>query len=379
MNDTASRPTLKQICARLGRTDILFWTLPPLMILLIVGTIAQKYIGLQASLNLYFSSFITFIGPIPFPGGATLMIILFINMLMKLVMFTKLKPHKAGTLITHISVLVLMIGGGVTALTQKDGYITIQQGASSNLVEDYHQRVLRIKDDQHKTLISINHQDIKEGSTLRIPNTKTSITIDQYCFHCKIVMRPETEAAGWHRPGSRMKLIDTKPLPDDEQNITGVEFTINGIDKDQDGKYLTFDKFPKPPTLFINNKTYTIEIGRAQRILPFTVTLNKFEEVKHPGSNMAKQYKSDVTVHDKNDTWNVLIEMNEPLRHRGYTLYQSSFDTSGDKPLTVLNVVENKGQIIPYIATILMLVGLALHLIIRRKRLNNGEPERWTK
>jgi len=57
--------------------------------------------------------------------------------------------------------------------------------------------------------------------------------------------------------------------------------------------------------------------------------------------------------------------MNEPLRYRGYTLYQSSFDLSGDTPYTVLTVVENKGRIFPYIASLLIALGLIIHLALR--------------
>ena len=362
---------LKFTALRLARTDILLWTLPLLMILLIIGTIAQKYIGLQTSLALYFGTFIAFIGPVPFPGGLTLITILFINMLMKFLMFSEWSLKKSGTILTHFGVLILIIGGGITAATEKDGYTLIKEGETTNIISDYHDRVLRVRENG-KPVLEIPHQEIAEGQSIEIPNTKTSINIDQYCFHCSIQLRPETESAGWHKPANKMKLVDAKPLLSDEENLTGIEFEIRGADKSQNGKYLTFDKFPKPPTLSINNKSYQIEIGRAERALPFTVTLTKFTQNLHPGTMMAKDYASDIIVHDGDKEWNTRIEMNEPLRHKGYTLYQSSFDLSGDKPFTVLNVVENKGQFFPYLATIIMTLGLILHMVLRREAKPKG-------
>jgi len=38
-------------------------------VLVIVGTIAQKYIGLYQSQVRFFSSFILWAGPVPLPGG----------------------------------------------------------------------------------------------------------------------------------------------------------------------------------------------------------------------------------------------------------------------------------------------------------------------
>ena len=358
---------LKKIAMRLARTDILFWTLPPLMILLVIGTIAQKYIGLYASLHLYFASFITFIGPIPFPGGFTLMTILFINMLMKFLIFSEWSWQKSGTILTHLGVLILIIGGGITAATQKEGFLIIKQGESSTTIEDYHQRLFRITKDG-TPILSIPHEKISEGKIISIPDTAASITIDQFCLHCRVEMRGDHEKAGWHAPGSSMKLADARPLPEHEQNMTGVEFTVRGIDDKQNGKYLTFDKFPKPPHINIDGTNYQFEIVREIRELPFRIHLISFEQKLHAGTDMAKAYQSDVNVIDGDTEWNVRIEMNEPLRYKGYTLYQSSFDMSGDTPYTILNVVENKGQFFPYLATIVMVVGLVLHMILRRKR-----------
>jgi cytochrome c biogenesis protein ResB len=162
-----------------------------------------------------------------------------------------------------------------------------------------------------------------------------------------------------------MQLNNKSPDPQDEKNMTGIEFTVEHTGTGNDGKYLTFDKFPKPPQITIGGKTFTIAIERATRALPFSITLDKFEQDFHPGTDMARAYKSMVTVADGKNSWPALIEMNEPLRYKGYTLYQSSFDESGEKPFTVLSVVENKGRIFPYIATLIIAFGLILHLGIR--------------
>ncbi len=77
---------------------------------------------------------------------------------------------------------------------------------------------------------------------------------------------------------------------------------------------------------------------------------------------MAKSYTSTLMVTDGATSWPAIIRMNDPLRYRGYTLYQSGFDTSGDKPYTVLVAVENKGRIFPYLATLIITLGLIFHL-----------------
>ena len=56
--------------------------------------------------------------------------------------------------------------------------------------------------------------------------------------------------------------------------------------------------------------------------------------------------------------------MNEPLRYKGYTLYQSSFIQGGGKETTVLSVVHNMGRMFPYISSIIICIGIVVHLLI---------------
>ena len=84
----------------------------------------------------------------------------------------------------------------------------------------------------------------------------------------------------------------------------------------------------------------------------------------HPGTNIPKSYSSQVNLIQNNISRKVLIQMNEPLRHLGYTFYQASFieDESGET--TVLAAVKNHGRLFPYISTIIMCIGLLFHMFV---------------
>ena len=60
---------------------------------------------------------------------------------------------------------------------------------------------------------------------------------------------------------------------------------------------------------------------------------------------------------ENNISRRVLIQMNEPLRHRGYTFYQASFIEEEDKQTSVLATVKNYGRMFPYISSIIMVFG----------------------
>ncbi len=73
----------------------------------------------------------------------------------------------------------------------------------------------------------------------------------------------------------------------------------------------------------------------------------------------------------------VRIWMNNPLRYRGDTLYQSGWDKSTGKG-TVLQVVENAGWMAPYVACMIVAVGLLgqfqLHLLEFLRKRMGGAP-----
>ena len=84
----------------------------------------------------------------------------------------------------------------------------------------------------------------------------------------------------------------------------------------------------------------------------------------HPGTNVAKSFSSDVNLIENDIPRRTLIKMNEPLRHKGYTFFQASFIDDSDVETTVLATVKNYGRLFPYISSIIMSIGLLIHLLL---------------
>jgi cytochrome c biogenesis protein len=81
-----------------------------------------------------------------------------------------------------------------------------------------------------------------------------------------------------------------------------------------------------------SNGLVSIDNGVLVQPLPFIVKLKRFY-VSYYSTGMPSNFKSDVEIIDPADgkTFDRTIEVNEPLRYKGLTIYQSSFDDGGSK------------------------------------------------
>jgi cytochrome c biogenesis protein ResB len=112
----------------------------------------------------------------------------------------------------------------------------------------------------------------------------------------------------------------------------------------------------------VGDKTYKVALRFKQTYRPYRVELIKFSFDRWEGTQMARNFSSLVNVHDPvhGDKDCVLINMNDPLRHAGETFYQQSFDEKTEQT-TVLQVVRNPGWLLPYIACVLVALGMMIH------------------
>jgi len=81
-----------------------------------------------------------------------------------------------------------------------------------------------------------------------------------------------------------------------------------------------------------SNAIVSVDDGVLVQPLPFTLKLNQFL-VEYYSTGMPSSFKSEVEVTDAQtgQTFAQTIAVNEPLRYRGITVYQSSFDDGGSR------------------------------------------------
>jgi len=114
-------------------------------------------------------------------------------------------------------------------------------------------------------------------------------------------------------------------------------------------------------TVTVGDQTYEIGLRFRRVYNPFTITLNDFQKNDYKGTNTVRDFSSYITLDDpgRQTKFDNRIWMNNPMRYAGKTFYQSSYGP--DQKSTVLQVVDNAGWMTPYVACMMVVVGLVFH------------------
>src|SRR3989344_3224672 len=139
---------IRPAVAWLAKPGIFSVALAWLMVLLVVGTIAQREIGLYEAQQRYFSCLYFWLGPVPLPGGYVAMALVFFGLAARLGAKTRWDKRSLGINIVHIGALALLFGGLLTAAFSKEGAMTIVEGGKSDFIADYHRTELALTDER---------------------------------------------------------------------------------------------------------------------------------------------------------------------------------------------------------------------------------------
>ena len=126
----------------------------------------------------------------------------------------------------------------------------------------------------------------------------------------------------------------------------------------------------QPEKVTVNGLNFNVSYGSKELKSPFSLKLRDFELERYPGTNSASSYASEVTVIDKDKTFDYRIFMNHVLDYKGYRFFQSSYDP--DEKGTVLSVNHDYwGTLITYIGYFLMGIGMFFSLFWKGTRFSD--------
>ena len=292
----------------------------------------------------------------------------------KLMFGSRWRLQSAGVIIIHSGMLLLFLGGYITGLISYGGGMTLPEGSRSSVFVDYHLQELAVigtGNADYNEITAFHGSKLNVGSVIEDSAFPAKIVVVDYFANCVPVRRNSPAPANYHGLAARFEFQEQRSDTEYERNRAGIVLDVTGIGEQANGRYMIFNNMIVEQTLLMNGEPYVLVLRKKRYVLPYEIELIDFERQVHPGTETARTFSSEVNVIEDGYKRRVKIEMNEPLRHRGYTLYQKRFTQDKTGETSELEVVSNPsvGQWAPYISCIVACLGLLLHLSLQLPKL----------
>ena len=346
-----------------------------------IWTLAQVHLGIHAVQARYFQSLLIFWSPpgaswkIPIlPGGYLLGTVLLANLITAHATRFQFSRKKIGIILLHFGVILLIIGQLLTSLFARETQMRIDEGQTlgySEAPRETELAVIDVTDPNFDQVVAIPEKVLARQGAIQNPTLPFTLNIQRFLANTQFVKRSDEPQAPPSpvTTGLGTNFVVTeipRTVRDDERDLSAAFVEVEGVQGSL-GTWLVSNAIPDPQAFTVNDHTYELVMRQRRFYKPFALSLLDFTHDRYAGTDIPKNFSSRVRLVDleRNENREVLISMNDPLRYRGFTFYQSGFDN--DDKTTILQVVKNPAMILPYIACGLVAFGLvtqfSMHLL----------------
>lgn|GEM_PF-160832 len=306
---------------------------------------------------------------------------------------------RGGIAVLHFGVALLMISELQVGLQAKETMLSLIEGESSNYVRDIRVRELAI----------VIQKDGKKDDVFPIPESRLSDAA--WCAaRAKGDAANADQIGGPIDPRQLISLPDELPfnlavrrfyrnstlrsvMPDDELRLTSGlgSFSlakelppVTGMEESNDTSSVYVDLVAKDSgkvidsilvsqnvselrgpaiaeKVTVDGRDYQFYLRFQRSYQPYTVKLIDVSRTNYIGTSTPRDYRSEIeiTEADSSTSEKFSVWMNNPLRFKGETFYQTGHQPLGDgRDMSTLSVVDNQGWMLPYIACMIVMVGM---------------------
>jgi hypothetical protein len=342
------------------------------MVLVFVGTLDQVHLGVYEAENRYFKSFFLYFTPpggtlkIPwFPGGYLVGSLLLLNLIAAHLARFRFSWPKAGLLVLHAGVILLLLGQLSAGLFQEESQVRLDQGETKGYSVSYYHDELALIDasaPEFDRVIAIADSELYPGHKIRLPIDSLEVRIDEYFNNSALVradqLPPSNEPRLQIGPMA-VAVRRERAYQENERNLPAAAVSVwqGGT---RVGSWNLAAGLARPAGFEAGGKQYQIVLRPKRFYTPFSIQLVQFSHDRYAGTDIARNFSSRVRLRDasRHEDREALIYMNHPLRYRGLAFYQAGFDNHD--ATSVLHVVRNPGWLLPYTSCALIALGMAL-------------------
>lgn len=349
------------------------------MVLILFGTIDQTNLGIHGATEKYFYTvFVTQYIPsldinVPYmPGGYLIGFALLVNMVAAMIYRFRMSTQKIGIWMIHLGFILLLLGEFISSVFQHEASLTIDEGQTVDYTESFRNSELALIDTSSPDkdrVYAIPEAMLERKQQIAIDELPFYISVDE--FMPNSVMQRRNEATpdsarmanrGVGLQAYAIQVPETGKMND--RNVPAVTITLFSKAPTSEGAEILgtwlVREFIPNQTFTYEGRQYSLTMRREREMINYEITLKDFSHDRYLGTNIPKNFSSEVTVHDKTTGLHqdFLIYMNNPLRYDDLTFYQQGF--MNDDKTSILQVVRNPGRSLPYISCSIMTLGLTI-------------------
>ncbi len=299
---------------------------------------------------------------------------------------------RAGVVLLHAGVAVLMLSEVLVGLNVSETHFRIPEGSTTNVVDDIRERELIVVSHATREAVSIPEamfldalpeEGEEHGDVIKDKRLPFDIRVNEFYRNSSLRdPKPDEKTQATAGVGASLIAVQEKESTGmDEQTDVSTLF-VELLDKssgDVLGSHMLSMGLRLPDTVLVDGVLHDVSMRFKRSYKPYTLTLKDIAKRDYVGTATPRDYSSHVTLVDpRHDVRreNIRIYMNNPLRYRGETIYQTGYqrDQRTGEEMTTLQVVNNRSWMLPYLACMIVFTGMgvqftqALARFLRRER-----------
>ncbi len=312
-----------------------------------------------------------------------------------------LYKQRAGMVLLHAGILLLLVGEFFTAIFAVEATMTIREGETATFFDRSQQFELALtdtSDEEVDRVTTIPQSLLKPGKVVSVGALPFDLKVHARMTHSNRPVPLDSVSEGVREAyptyagyGERLYVARSREVSGatGERNAPAVDVEL--LDRRSGaslGRYLLSIWFypnfvnqiwDMPTTVRYEGREYELyfrnrrEPALSESGAPYAVTLLDFVHERYEGTQTPKDFSSEIRLVNEGDgiDRNLRIWMNNPLRYAKRTFYQSGYLPEDEG--TVLQVVRNDSWMIPYLSCMIVFIGMAAQFGLSLKRMRKRE------
>lgn len=300
---------------------------------------------------------------------------------------------RAGIVLLHAGVSLMMVGEIMVGLQATESKMSIHEGRASNYASDTRDWEIAVIEpdlienpgETRETVVSSELIDLGSDDAVPLPELSFALRVKEFAPNSFVQQanqrdkKDEDKVVGTAGIGKDTFILREPVSKGTESKLDMPSAYVEIVDPASGDVLdtLLLSTWLDEQNVVVNGKLYQFDLRFKRAYKPYSLYLNNMVREDYVGTEMARDFSAFLSLADpstgvRND--DVHIWMNNPLRYAGETFYQADFITLNGEG-TGIQIVTNQGWMIPYVACMIVAVGMIaqfgqsiLRFIDRRRR-----------